>query len=180
MRKGSKQGSRIDGQPYTPEELDKLLEPPEKSDFKSIRTWAIIWTFASTGIRARELRELRIENVDFQNMLIHLQATKNKKPRRIPMSAALFEVLTIWRDTRRADAAEPGDPFFCTIYGDQMETTTLGDSVREWTQARGIWREHTGGLHIFRHSRSSGKLAFCGSQKSRHRGILESGQASGE
>lgn len=145
-------GQQVDKPPYTQEELDKLLEPPGKQDFKSIRTWAIIWTLASTGIRARELRELRVENVDFANMVIHLQRTKSKKPRRIPMSADLFEVLTIWRRTRRADEAEPGDPFFCTIYGDVMETTTLSDSVREWTQARGVVRENTGGLHIFRHT----------------------------
>lgn len=145
-------GQQVDKPPYTPEELDRLLEPPEKSDFKNIRTWAIIWTLASTGIRARELRELRVENVDFANMIIHLQTTKNKKPRRIPMSSALFEVLTIWRRTRRADEADPAAPFFCTIYGDVMETTTLSDSVREWTKARGIERDNTGGLHIFRHT----------------------------
>lgn len=145
-------GQITDKKPYSKEELEIILAPPDKTDFVSMRTWAILWTLASTGMRARELRELRIENVDYNNMLIHLQQTKNKKPRRIPMSTTLFEVLSQWRQIRGVDAAEPGDPFFPTVYGEKMTTTTLSDSVREWTKARGIDRADTGGLHIFRHS----------------------------
>ena len=145
-------GQITDKKPYTKEELEIILEPPDKTDFVSMRTWAILWTLASTGMRARELRELRIENVDYANMLIHLQTTKNKKPRRIPMSTALFEVLSQWRQIRGVDAAEPDAPFFPTVYGEKMTTTTLSDSVREWTKARGINRTDTGGLHIFRHT----------------------------
>ena len=33
-----------------------------------------------------------------------------------------------------------------------MTTTTLSDSVREWTRAKGVDRDDTGGLHIFRHT----------------------------
>lgn len=145
-------GQITDKKPYTKEELEVILEPPDKRDFVSMRTWSILWTLASTGMRARELRELRIENVDYSNMLIHLQQTKNKKPRRIPMSTPLFEVLSQWRQVRNVDAAESSDFFFPTVYGDKMTTTTLSDSVREWTKARGIDRDDTGGLHIFRHT----------------------------
>lgn len=62
-------GQVTDKKPYTKEELETILEPPDKRDFTHMRTWAILWTLASTGMRARELRELRIENVDFSNML---------------------------------------------------------------------------------------------------------------
>lgn len=48
---------------YTQEELNKLLEKPKKRDSISIRTWAILWMLSSTGIRARELRELRVKGV---------------------------------------------------------------------------------------------------------------------
>ena len=145
-------GQQVDKPPYTEAELARLLEPPETRDFKSVRTWAIVWTLASTGVRARELRELRIANIDMTNMLIHLQETKNKKPRRIPMSAALFEVLGDYNTFRHPEAAEDDAPYFCTVYGEKMYQSTLSDSVREWTLARGIDRPNAGGLHIFRHT----------------------------
>ena len=145
-------GQETDKPPYTAEELERILSPPDVVDFVRIRTWAIVWTLASTGIRARELRELRVENVDTANMLIHLQATKNKKPRRIPISSALYSVLLRYDDVRHTAEADPGDPYYCTVYGQKMTTTTLSDSVREWTRAKGVDRDDTGGLHIFRHT----------------------------
>lgn len=55
---------------YSPQELHDLLEKPKKHDFVNIRTWTIIWTLASTAIRARELRELRVKGVDLVNRTI--------------------------------------------------------------------------------------------------------------
>lgn len=145
-------GQEKDKPPYTAEELERILSPPDTVDFVHVRTWAIVWTLASTGIRARELRELLVENVDTANMLIHLQQTKNKKPRRIPISSALYSVLLKYDDVRHTADADPDAPYFCTIYGQKMTTTTLSDSVREWTRAKGVDRDDTGGLHIFRHT----------------------------
>ena len=145
-------GQERDKPPYTAEELALILSPPDTVDFIHVRTWAVVWTLASTGIRARELRELRIENVDTANMLVHLQQTKNKKPRRVPISSALYSVLLKYNDVRHPENAEPGDPYFCTVYGQKLTSTTLSDSVREWTRAKGVDRTDTGGLHIFRHT----------------------------
>ena len=145
-------GQEKEKPPYTTDELALILSPPDIVDFTHVRTWAIVWTLASTGIRARELRELRIENVDTANMLVHLQATKNKKPRRVPISSALYSVLLKYADVRHPENAEPGDPYFCTVYGQKLTSTTLSDSVREWTRAKGVDRTDTGGLHIFRHT----------------------------
>ena len=108
MRKGSKQGPRIDGQ----------------------------------AVKLTDRRFLDVAE----------EFIKLKESRRIPMSSTLFEVLSQWRQVRGVDAAEPDDFFFPTVYGEKMTTTTLSDSVREWTKARGIVRNDTGGLHIFRHT----------------------------
>ncbi|MHB8065138.1 MAG: tyrosine-type recombinase/integrase, partial [Ruminiclostridium sp.] len=69
---------------YTGDELNKLLQKPKKTDFVALRTYTIIWTFASTGIRARELRELRVNNVNLINRIITVNQTKNKKARHLP------------------------------------------------------------------------------------------------
>lgn len=73
---------------YSQAELEKLLEKPNKRDFVTLRTYTIIWTLASTGIRARELRELRVNNVDLFGRGITVNQTKNKKARRYLLAIA--------------------------------------------------------------------------------------------
>src|SRR5665647_1044547 len=64
---------------YTDDELNVLLDNPNKVDFIATRTHTIIWLLASTGIRARELRELKVKNVDMINRAITVNQTKNKR-----------------------------------------------------------------------------------------------------
>ncbi|WP_143316833.1 phage integrase SAM-like domain-containing protein [Clostridium sp. HBUAS56017] len=68
---------------YIEEELKLLLEKPSEKDttnrFAEFRNWAIINFLLGTGIRALELRELKISNVDLKEGLINLSHTKNKK-----------------------------------------------------------------------------------------------------
>jgi integrase/recombinase XerD len=70
---------------YTQEEIKELLKKPKEREFVILRTWAIIWTFASTGIRARELRELKVGAIDLLNRTIAVNVTKNKKARYLPI-----------------------------------------------------------------------------------------------
>ena len=48
---------------FTPEELSILLKRPIENDFCEIRAWTIINLFLATGIRAKELRFLKIKDV---------------------------------------------------------------------------------------------------------------------
>ena len=64
---------------YTDDEMKSLLETPNKRDFITIRTHTIVWLLASTGIRARELRELKVGNIDMINRAVTVNQTKNKK-----------------------------------------------------------------------------------------------------
>ena len=72
---------------YTEEELRLLLKKPSGKDttnrFAEFRNWAIINFLLGTGVRALELRELKISSVDLKEGLINLSNTKNKKPRQI-------------------------------------------------------------------------------------------------
>ena len=51
-------------QVYTHEELKILLEKPERNSFSEYRNWVIINFLMGTGIRALELRSIKIKDVD--------------------------------------------------------------------------------------------------------------------
>lgn len=131
---------------YTQEELQVLLKKPKTKNFNEIRTWAIIWTLSSTGIRARELRELKIKNVDLLNKTIIVNSTKNKKPRVLPISNSLEEVLITFLKIRQG---EEEDYLFPTVYGEQMASTTLNTSVKKYNKKRKVNKTS---IHLFRHT----------------------------
>ena len=131
---------------YTDEELHDLLEKPKNHDFVEIRTWAVIWTFASTGIRARELRELLVKNVDLYNRTIIVNKTKNKKARILPISHSFNEVLEEYLQLR---SGEGEDYLFCSVYNTQLAMSSLQKCIKNYCNSRGIKKTS---LHLFRHT----------------------------
>jgi len=131
---------------YTAEELDKLLSKPRKKDFTRYRSWAIIWVLSSTAIRARELRELKVKNLDLFNRTILLNFTKNKKARYVPVSESLEYVLIDYLEVRKGDGE---DYLFPSVYNSQLAMSTLQKVMKNYCNERGI--EKTS-LHLFRHT----------------------------
>jgi len=135
---------------YTEEELKLLLKKPSEKDttnrFAEFRNWAIINFLLGTGIRALELRELKISNVDLKEGLINLSHTKNKKPRQVPISNVLHKVLVEYLQVR---GGTPSDYLFCTSYGERMPRTTLQMGIVKYAKRRGVFRYS---LHLFRHT----------------------------
>lgn len=131
---------------YTEDEMKLLLSKPKKKDFTTMRTWTIIWTFASTGVRARELRELKVKNVDLLNRTITVNKTKNKKARYLPISNSLAEVLEEYLKLRKGNAE---DYLFPTVYNDILGRTSLQKSIKNYCAERGIEKNS---LHLFRHT----------------------------
>ncbi|SFN72053.1 tyrosine-type recombinase/integrase [Proteiniclasticum ruminis] len=130
----------------TDEELKMLLESPKKTDFVTIRTYVIIWVLASTGIRASELRNLRVKNVDIIGRTIVCNHTKNKKARYLPISNSLAVILSEYMQYREGEVE---DYLFPTVYGDMMSSTTLQKSVSNYAKERGVRKQ---GIHIHRHT----------------------------
>jgi integrase/recombinase XerD len=131
---------------YSQDELKRLLDTPKKRDFVTIRTWTIIWTLASTGIRARELRELKIKGIDILNRTITVNSTKNKKARVLPVSLSFLEILERYLELREG---EPEGYLFCSVYNNRLAMSSLQKSVKNYCNDRGIEKCS---LHLFRHT----------------------------
>lgn len=131
---------------YSQEELNILLQKPKDKDFTSLRTWAIIWTMASTGVRATELRNLKVGALDLFNRSIAVNHTKNRKARYLPISNSLGEVLEEYINVRGGNAE---DYLFPSVYNDQLARSTLQKGVKVYCNSRGVDKC---GLHLFRHT----------------------------
>lgn len=98
---------------YTDEEVSKLLKKPNirKSTFAEYRTWVMINYTLATGNRMNTIANLKIEDLDFDNKLIKLTTTKNKKAQMIPMVDDLKKVLIEYLTIRKGKLT---DYLFCT------------------------------------------------------------------
>lgn len=67
---------------FTDEELRALLKKPNvrKCSFTEYRTWVIVNFLLSTGMRQNSLINIRIQDVDFDNSMVYVNVTKNRKP----------------------------------------------------------------------------------------------------
>ena len=80
---------------YTDTEIQKLLKKPnmKKCSFAEYRTWVIINFLVATGVRSRSLRNIKIEDLDFENELIYVKVTKTRKTSIIPMGKTIKKIL---------------------------------------------------------------------------------------
>ncbi len=88
----------------TIEEVQKMLEAPDKSDWLGRRDQAILELLYSTGIRVSELVGLNLEEVDFGSELIKVRG-KGKKERIVPMGRIAIKTLRSYLMARQ-DAHE--------------------------------------------------------------------------
>lgn len=80
---------------YTDKEIEKLLKKPnmKKCSFAEYRTWVMVNFFIATGVRSRSLRYVKIQDLDFDNELIYIRITKNRKLVIVPMGKAIKKIL---------------------------------------------------------------------------------------
>ncbi len=131
---------------YSDSELKLLLTMPKKNDFITLRDSAIIWLLATTGVRAKELRNIKINNVDLDRRVITLNVTKNNQARQLPISLNTIEVLEKYMRLRKGHS---DNYLFISIYGDQVARTTLQKIVYNYNTRRGVDKVS---IHLFRHT----------------------------
>ena len=133
-------------EPYTEEELQRLLRRPASNSWAEWRVWAAINTFLATGVRASTLLAIRILDVDFEHNTILLKKLKNRKQQMIPVSESLGNVLN---DYLKLWDWNSEDYLFPTITNTQMNVHSLESAVRKYNIARGVSKTS---LHLFRHT----------------------------
>ena len=124
------------------EEITRILDAT-----RNLKHWTILATLYATGMRCKELRLLKAEDIDSKRMLVHIRNGKGQTPRDVTLSPVLLERLRIyWRWRKPKDwlfpsKRRPDHPMECK----SIRSVCAHAGRRAGTQRR----LHP---HVFRHS----------------------------
>lgn len=133
---------------YTDEELMILLKKPNlrQCTFTEYKVWVMTNFLLSTGVRRHSLINIMIKDVDFDNNVVYINVTKNRKPLIIPLNSDIRRILQEYLKYRKG---EIDDYLFCNVFGKQLGESTVYHSFYEYNKNRGV--EKTG-MHRYRHT----------------------------
>nr|WP_294485586.1 tyrosine-type recombinase/integrase [uncultured Anaerosporobacter sp.] len=97
-------------------------------------------------MRISSALEVKICNLDFENCLILMNKSKNRKAQIIPMSNALVEVLQEYLEYRQG---ESDDYLFCNAYGRKATIRAVQDNITHYNNKRGVLKASA---HLYRHT----------------------------
>jgi len=111
------------------------------------RNRAIALLMLDTGIRASELCDLKIEDVDNRNNRIFVHQGKGMKERLLPFSPRTGQM--IWRYLAARKDTQPQDPLFVSKLNRSMTRTKLAEMFQGIGKRAGVANVHP---HRFRHT----------------------------
>ena len=133
---------------YSLEELERLLVKPNvnKCNFSEFKTWVFENYLIATGNRLSTALSVKIGDIDFENGIIRMNRTKNRRQQIIPLSNSLAVVLKEYLEIR---GGNDNDYLFCNNYGEKASERTFQQLVQRYNIKRNV---NCTSCHAFRHS----------------------------
>ena len=140
---------RTNVETYSDEELRTLLQKPniKKCSFTEYQSWVMTNFLFSTGIRQRSLMYIKVKDIDFDNNVVYVNVTKNRKPLLVPINQTMAHILNEYLKYRKYKNKE--DFLFCNVFGEQLVKSTCYHMLYEYNKRRGV---ETTGIHRYRHT----------------------------
>ena len=139
--------------PYTTEEIRRLLKKPDIDNFEEYRNWVIVNYFLSTGNRLQTVKNLKVGDIDFEDGFININVQKSGKTMRLGLTKKLSKVLQeyIYYYRTDEDTEQPlyDEPLFCTRKGLKFTDNGFKNTMRNYHLSRGV---HKTSLHLYRHT----------------------------
>ncbi len=134
---------------YSESELTALLKKPniKKCSYTEYQSWVITNFLFSTGVRQRSLMNIQIKDLDFDNNVVHINVTKNRKPLIVPLNQTMVNILTEFLKYRSHETTN--DYLFCSVFGQQLVKSTYYSMLYSYNKRRGV---ETTGIHRYRHT----------------------------
>lgn len=144
-------------EPYTDEELLRLLEKPRANGtFCEYRNWVIINFLLNSGCRAATVRNIQNGDVDLSSSRIVFRHTKTHKVQVVPLCSQMVRILKDYCKTR---GGGDSDYLFCDEYGGMLSANALRLAIERYNHSRGVKKTS---VHLFRHTFARKYLIDCG------------------
>ena len=134
---------------YNEAELKLLLKKPnlKKCSFTEYKCWVMTNFLFSTGVRQRSLMHIQVKDVDFDNNVVYVNVTKNRKPLIVPLNQTMVSILQEYLKYRHHKSDT--DYLFCNVFGQQLVKSTCYTMLYEYNKRRGVDKT---GIHRYRHT----------------------------
>ena len=134
---------------YSETELTTLLKKPniKKCSFTEYQCWVITNFLFSTAVRQRSLMNIRVKDIDFDNNVVYVTVTKNRKTLIVPFNKTMGSILQEFLKYRQHKSSD--DFLFCNVFGNQLTKSTSYHMLYEYNKHRGV---ETTGIHRYRHT----------------------------
>lgn len=134
---------------YSDDELKILLQKPniKKCSFIEYQSWVMTNFLFSTGVRQRSLMHIKVKDIDFDNCVVYVNVTKNRKPLIVPVNQTMVHILNEYVKYRKAKSKD--EYLFCNVFGEQLVKSTCYHMLSEYNKRRGV---ETTGIHRYRHT----------------------------
>ena len=144
-------------EPYTDEELARLLATPTSHAFVEWRTWALIAFLIGTGCRISTALVVRICDLNFSEGYVKFTHLKNRHIQLTPISSELKKILmtylSLWQYTEE-------DYLFNNSYETgPIAKSTAQQEIKRYNNSRGIKKTSA---HLFRHTFSKNYILAGG------------------
>ena len=130
----------------TEEEVEATIEEIDNRLIKLMATFLF-----NTGLRISECRNLKLDDLDFKERIIHVRQGKGKKDRVVPMNNKLYDLLLDYKDNWRD--AYTSDYFFGTRKTGSISYPHVNSTISKAAKKAGIKKQVS--CHILRHSFAS-------------------------
>jgi len=103
------------------EEINELMQLPDKSNFKGSRDSAILEFLYSSGIRVTELINIKIDDVNLNASIVSIVSTNSDKERIVPLSNTAKNAITNYiNDFRKVKCKAENEYLFINISGEPI------------------------------------------------------------
>lgn len=134
----------------TVEEIDALLKTCRGNSTKSLRDRAILELLYSSGIRADELCNIEVDDIDLDERVLFVRKGKLGNQRMIPFGDSARYWTLRYMESARPLIAGNSTLLFVTMKGSRFQPVTLCRIVKEYADKAGIEKNVT--THTMRHT----------------------------
>ncbi len=143
------------------EDVDRVLAAVDRSRAVGRRDYAVLLLAIRYGMRPSDIRQLRLDDVQWRRGLIAIRQAKTGRPLTLPLLPEIADALAAYlRDGRPATTAREMFIRHRAPFAPFVPTNNLTAIVRPLFRRTGLDQRAGGrGLYVFRHSLASGLLA---------------------